>query len=180
MTASTPNSRAPLSLLVFLGSVACAYCLGSFPSAAQLTLLLSALPISLRLLISGDPLLICIGLNLCMLLLLLVRMMNTNYRDLVNLVASREMLQAESERARNAEAAALDEQAKSREIADRFDTALNNMSQGLCFFDGEQRLIVCNSRYVDMYDLPPREREARHARCARSSISALRPEASRR
>jgi PAS domain-containing protein len=37
----------------------------------------------------------------------------------------------------------------------RFDTALNNMSQGLCFFDGEQRLIVCNRRYIDMYDLPP-------------------------
>ena len=41
-------SRATLSLLVFMGSVACAYCLGSFPSAALLTLLLSALPISLR------------------------------------------------------------------------------------------------------------------------------------
>ncbi len=37
----------------------------------------------------------------------------------------------------------------------RFDTALNNISQGLCFFDGAQRLIVCNSRYIDMYDLPP-------------------------
>ena len=37
----------------------------------------------------------------------------------------------------------------------RFATALNNMSQGLCFFDGAQRLIVCNSRYIEMYDLPP-------------------------
>jgi diguanylate cyclase (GGDEF)-like protein len=64
------------------------------------------------------------------------------------------MLQAESERARTAEAAARDEQAKTREIADRFDAALNNMSQGLCFFDGEQRLIVCNTLYADMYDLP--------------------------
>jgi len=35
----------------------------------------------------------------------------------------------------------------------QFDTAINNMSQGLCFFDAEQRLIVCNDRYVDMYDL---------------------------
>jgi diguanylate cyclase (GGDEF)-like protein len=149
------ESRAPLALLVFMGSVGSAYCLSSFPSAARLTLLLSALPISLRLMISGEALLVCIGLNLCMLLLLLVRMMNTNFRDLVNLVASRVMLLAESERARNAEAAALDEQAKTRAIADRFDLALNNMSQGLCFFDGEQRLIVCNRRYVDMYDLPP-------------------------
>jgi diguanylate cyclase (GGDEF)-like protein len=36
----------------------------------------------------------------------------------------------------------------------RFHTAINNMSQGLCFFDGTQRLIVCNNRYVDMYRLP--------------------------
>lgn len=37
----------------------------------------------------------------------------------------------------------------------RFDSALNNMSQGLCFFDGAQRLIVCNNRYVEMYRLDP-------------------------
>jgi len=37
----------------------------------------------------------------------------------------------------------------------QFDSAINNMSQGLCFFDSAQRLIVCNDRYVEMYDLPP-------------------------
>ena len=37
----------------------------------------------------------------------------------------------------------------------RFDTAINNMSQGLCLFDGQQRLIVCNDRYVQMYGLDP-------------------------
>jgi len=36
----------------------------------------------------------------------------------------------------------------------QFDTAINNMSQGLCFFDASYRLIVCNDRYVEMYDLP--------------------------
>jgi diguanylate cyclase (GGDEF)-like protein len=36
----------------------------------------------------------------------------------------------------------------------QFDTAINNMSQGLCFFDASHRLIVCNDRYIDMYDLP--------------------------
>jgi diguanylate cyclase (GGDEF)-like protein len=35
----------------------------------------------------------------------------------------------------------------------QFDTAINNMSQGLCFFDANHRLIVCNDRYIDMYDL---------------------------
>jgi diguanylate cyclase (GGDEF)-like protein len=36
----------------------------------------------------------------------------------------------------------------------QFDTAINNMSQGLCFFDAAHRLIVCNDRYVEMYDMP--------------------------
>jgi diguanylate cyclase (GGDEF)-like protein len=39
----------------------------------------------------------------------------------------------------------------------RFDAALNNMSQGLCMFDGEQRLVVCNSRYAQIYGLMPEQ-----------------------
>jgi len=35
-----------------------------------------------------------------------------------------------------------------------FDAALKHMSQGLCMFDKEQRLIVSNDRYAQMYDLP--------------------------
>jgi diguanylate cyclase (GGDEF)-like protein len=35
----------------------------------------------------------------------------------------------------------------------RFAAALENMSHGLCFFDGEQRLIICNRRYGEMYGL---------------------------
>jgi diguanylate cyclase (GGDEF)-like protein len=38
----------------------------------------------------------------------------------------------------------------------QFDAALNNISQGVCFFDGAQRLIVCNKQYVDMYGLNPK------------------------
>ncbi len=149
------DSRGPIALLVFMGSVASAYCLGSLPTAARLTLLISALPISLRLMLTGEGLLSVIGLDLCLLLVPLIRMMNANYRDLVNLVASRAELFAEGRRARTAELTALQEQAKTRAIADRFDTALNNMSQGLCFFDGEQRLSVCNRLYIDMYGLSP-------------------------
>jgi len=29
------------------------------------------------------------------------------------------------------------------------------MSQGLCFFDADHRLIVCNDRFVEMYDIAP-------------------------
>ena len=33
--------------------------------------------------------------------------------------------------------------------------ALNNMTQGLCMFDGAARLVLCNQRYVEMYHLRP-------------------------
>ncbi|MDR7222972.1 EAL domain-containing protein [Aminobacter aminovorans] len=35
-----------------------------------------------------------------------------------------------------------------------FDAALSNMSQGLCMFDADQRLIVSNSKFATMYGLP--------------------------
>jgi diguanylate cyclase (GGDEF)-like protein len=38
---------------------------------------------------------------------------------------------------------------------ERFDAALNNMSQALCMVDTEQRLIVCNQRYTELFALPP-------------------------
>jgi NO-binding membrane sensor protein with MHYT domain/methyl-accepting chemotaxis protein len=49
-------------------------------------------------------------------------------------------------------------------IADRFQrtnahlaTALNNMPQGLCMFDGALRLVICNDRYRTLYDLKPEQ-----------------------
>lgn len=44
---------------------------------------------------------------------------------------------------------------KLRERNQRLDTALNNMSQGLCMFDGSARLVVWNERYIQMYGLDP-------------------------
>jgi diguanylate cyclase (GGDEF)-like protein len=35
-----------------------------------------------------------------------------------------------------------------------FEVALNNMARGLSMFDADQRLIVCNKLYRDIYDLP--------------------------
>ncbi len=36
-----------------------------------------------------------------------------------------------------------------------FDADLNNMSQGLCLFDGSNRLRVANARFCQIYNLPP-------------------------
>ena len=35
-----------------------------------------------------------------------------------------------------------------------FEVALNNMARGLSMFDAEQRLIVCNKIYREIYELP--------------------------
>ena len=42
-----------------------------------------------------------------------------------------------------------------KQLNRRIDIALNNMTHGLCMFDAEQKLIVCNKTYVQMYALPP-------------------------
>src|ERR1700733_5140328 len=38
-------------------------------------------------------------------------------------------------------------------MGQRFDVALNNINQGVCFFNGQRRLILANRRYAEIYDL---------------------------
>ena len=37
--------------------------------------------------------------------------------------------------------------------AHQLNIVLNNISQGVCMFDPSQRLVVCNERYLQMYNL---------------------------
>jgi diguanylate cyclase (GGDEF)-like protein/PAS domain S-box-containing protein len=61
----------------------------------------------------------------------------------------------------NSAAAALESSKRSLEASKQsleqtnmwFDAALENMTHGLCMFDRDQRLIVCNRRYGEMYGL---------------------------
>jgi diguanylate cyclase (GGDEF)-like protein/PAS domain S-box-containing protein len=41
------------------------------------------------------------------------------------------------------------------ERKNQIDVALNNMSQGVLLFDAEARLVICNRRYMEMYNLSP-------------------------
>src|SRR5919107_112764 len=41
-----------------------------------------------------------------------------------------------------------------RHTSDQLNAALNNMSQGLCMVDKDQRLTVCNAQLVSLFDLP--------------------------
>ena len=37
----------------------------------------------------------------------------------------------------------------------RLEAAVNNMSHGLCMFDANRRLVICNDNYAKIYGLPP-------------------------
>jgi len=47
---------------------------------------------------------------------------------------------------------------------ERFDQAVNHMSHGLCMFGPDERLIVWNARYIEMYGLVRRRSRARRSR----------------
>ncbi len=49
-------------------------------------------------------------------------------------------------------------------LANRFNTALNNMPSGLCMFDAEHRVVVTNNRLVELLDLPAIDRKGETAR----------------
>ena len=51
----------------------------------------------------------------------------------------------------NEELQVREEQLRTQNV--RFDTALSHMTQGLCMFDAEQRIVVCNRRYAELYGL---------------------------
>ena len=39
----------------------------------------------------------------------------------------------------------------------RFDAAIGNMSQGMCLYDAEQRIVFANGRYAEIYGLTPEQ-----------------------
>jgi len=42
-----------------------------------------------------------------------------------------------------------------REQNERFSAAVENMSHGLCMFDADERMIICNQHYLDIFCLDP-------------------------
>jgi diguanylate cyclase (GGDEF)-like protein len=62
---------------------------------------------------------------------------------------------ADHARRRHHREALLAEKAAELEVMNtRFSSALDNMAQGLCMFDGNQRLTVWNDRYVELLSMP--------------------------
>ncbi|MDO8877288.1 MAG: PAS-domain containing protein [Pseudolabrys sp.] len=44
---------------------------------------------------------------------------------------------------------------RARRLTGHMQSALGNMSQGLCMFDRHERLVFCNKRYIEIYRLSP-------------------------
>lgn len=55
---------------------------------------------------------------------------------------------------RQAEAMLIGNAEKLSRANERFEVAISNMSQGLCLFDTDKKLVISNRRYQDMYELP--------------------------
>jgi diguanylate cyclase (GGDEF)-like protein len=70
--------------------------------------------------------------------------------------AAKRNLEEATQAKERAEAAIVELDRKKADLIEqnrRFNAALGNMSQGLCMFDANQRLLVCNDRYIEMYGL---------------------------
>jgi diguanylate cyclase (GGDEF)-like protein len=105
-------------LFASLASIGCAYGLSSFPSAARLPLMLFALPLALTLVARGGTANVAVGISLILITLLLLRLLDVHNRGFTELVRSRSEIEAERERAQTAEAAALAEKARVKQVAD--------------------------------------------------------------
>ena len=134
------------------------FCLMHLRSAALSLTGVTVIPFSIFFLATGHPVFIAIAINTLLVSAVMVYVLLTYSRDFANMVAFQERLvethKAETERVRVATEI---ERATQQEIlkhAGRFEVALNNMLQGLCMFDVDDRLIVCNQRYARMYALP--------------------------
>ena len=79
-------------------------------------------------------------------------LMARSWKQLDRLNAVRADL-AESDKVRALAEVELERQRDVSEQSMRLKVALENMSHGLCMFDGDHRLIVCNQKYADVYGL---------------------------
>ncbi|HEX8366115.1 MAG TPA: EAL domain-containing protein [Allosphingosinicella sp.] len=113
-----PAQQNYIVLFASLAAIGCAYGLSSFPSAARLPLLLFALPLATFLVLSGRTGHIAVGISLGLITLLIGRLLEIHNSGYTELVRSRSEVEAERERAQKAEATALAEKARVREVAD--------------------------------------------------------------
>jgi diguanylate cyclase (GGDEF)-like protein len=128
--------------------IACIFCQLHLRPAALLMTGVLVIPFTIFLLATGRPVFIAIALSMLLVSGAMVYILLVSSRDFARMIAFQKQL-AETH------AAEIAAQRESLGHAERLKVALNNMLQGLCMFDKDDRLIVCNKRYAIMYSLPP-------------------------
>lgn len=112
------------------------------PDPTQTSHGLSLSPTFLALAIAGVALSV---LGMCLIGVLADRRLATRTRKFEEIISQLSFARQEVERS----------QRELQEQKLRLDSAINHMGEGLCMFDAERRLVVCNARYAEMYRLPP-------------------------
>lgn len=100
---ANPLRSSAVALYIFVGTISCCYCLMALPIAGRFVLLFGAMPVTTRLLLSHDWQLVGIGLNFLLVAVVILRTMSTSYSGFTEVVRSRSEMDAERERARDAE-----------------------------------------------------------------------------
>ena len=129
----------------------------SRPAALLLTGVV-VIPFTIFFVSTGRPVFIAVALDMLLVSAAMIYVLLAYSRDFASMIAYQKMLVETHEQAAElARSSAETERAAQREIinhAERFKSALNNMLHGLAMFDTEDRLIVCNECYAQMYALP--------------------------
>jgi diguanylate cyclase (GGDEF)-like protein len=138
--------------------IACTFCLMQLRPAALLLNAVVVGPFVAFLLGTGRPVFVAVAIDMLFVSIATIYMVLGYSRDFATMISSkRELIRshaAETELVRANAEARFAAQQESLRHAERFEAALDNMSQGLCMFDAEDRLIICNAQYRKMYDLP--------------------------
>lgn len=81
----------------------------------------------------------------------------TTHEDVTERQRMEEALEQSNRRLEHRNKLLIQREDELREQNVKFDAALENMLQGVAMFDADQRLIVCNKRYAQMYGLTPEQ-----------------------
>ncbi|MGO4872925.1 MAG: putative bifunctional diguanylate cyclase/phosphodiesterase [Roseiarcus sp.] len=151
-------AQGQIAFYIGITVVSCIFCLMHLRPAALLLTGVVVIPFAIFFLSSGRPVFIAVALNMVLVSVAMIYILITYSRDFASMIAFQKTLvqthEAETKRARLDAEAKLAAQHEILKHAERFEVALNNMLHGLCMFDADERLIVCNERFAKMYAMP--------------------------
>lgn len=84
-----PQRDTAIALFVFVGAISCCYCLQALPAAGLAVLLFGAMPITVRLLLTGDPYYTGIAITFIMVAVVVYRAMDSGHESVASAIEAR-------------------------------------------------------------------------------------------